>query len=191
MHDYIYSLLLHHYCDYNVDYDCLLLCLYTVTTVSDSPNRLKIGLVTVNVHGMYCSLFSCLIFVCVCACMFIVFFALFLYVQRLVLLIALELVLWFPVFSRIFAYIYIYIRLHHHCYKLCKALCGALCRAPRTLGIEHCIRCSLLLLLLLLLLFILSFMFDVNLLFGDGTLSRQFCRCIVRLWVACILLHPN
>ena len=27
MHDYIYSLLFHHYCDYNVDYDCLLLCL--------------------------------------------------------------------------------------------------------------------------------------------------------------------
>ena len=59
----------------------------------------------------------------------------------------------------------IYIHLHDHCYELCKA--------PRALGIERCIRCSLLvllLLLLLLLLFILLFVFDVNLLFRDGTL---------------------
>ena len=144
-------------------------------------------------------------YICVCVrvCMFIVLFALFLYVQRLVLLIALELVLWCPVFYgvqcfHVFShiYIYIYICLHHHCYELCKALCKALCKtlcmALRAIGIEHCIRCSLLLLLLLLLLiFILLFMFDVNLLFRDGTLSRQFCRCIVRLWVAFILLHPS
>ena len=122
----------------------------------------------------------------VCACMSIVLFALFLYVQHLVLLIALELVLWCPVFSRIFVYIYICLR--DHCYELRKALCKAL----RALEIERCIRCSLLLLLLLLLLlFILLFVFDVNLLFRDGTLSRQFCRCIIRLWVAFILLHSS
>ena len=131
-------------------------------------------------------------YICVCVhvCMFIVLFALFLYVQHLVLLIALELVLWCPVFYGVqcfHVFLHIYIRLHIHCYELCKALC----KAPRALGIERCIRCSLLLLLLLLLIFILLFVFDVNLLFRDGTLSRQFCRCIVRLWVACILLHPN
>ena len=112
--------------------------------------------------------------VCVCGCVHVhCINALFLYVQHLVLLIALELVLWRPVFSRIFAYIYI--RLHDHCYELCEAL--------RALGIERCIRCSLLLLLLLLLflIFILLFVFDVHLLFRDGTLSRQFFRCIVRL----------
>ena len=135
---------------------------------------LRKGLVTVNVD--FYALYLC---VCVHVCMFIVLFALFLYV----LLIAWNLfygVHCFHVFSHI--YIYIYIHHHHHCYELYKTL--------RALGIEHCIRCSLLLLLLLLI-FILLFVFDVNLWFRDGTLSRQFCRCIVRLCVAFILLHPS
>ena len=80
--------------------------------------------------------------------------------------------------SSVFTYfrIYIYIRLHHHCYELCKA--------HRALEIERCIRCSLLLLLLLLLLiFILLFVFDVNLLFRDGTLSY----CLLCFMFLCLM----
>ena len=124
---------------------------------------LRKGLVTVNVHFMYCSLFSCVIFVCMCVrmCAYSMCCLLGFCMSNVLSC----LLLWnlfygvhcFHVFS------HIYIRLHHHCYELCKAL--------RALGIEHCIRCSL---LLLVLLFILLFVFDVNLLFRDGTLSNQF-----------------
>ena len=51
-------------------------------------------------------------------------------------------------------FLHIYICIHHHCYELCKAL--------RALGIERCIRCSLLLLLLLFILLFVSFTTSVH-----------------------------
>ena len=132
--------------------------------VSALPNRLEKWL-----SNIYCSLFSCIILYAV----FIMLFALFLYVQCLVVL-----VLVFRTYSTgssNFTYFCIYLHRHHY-YELGKVL--------RAFGIECHIKFSLLLLLLLLLL-----VFDVNLLFKDGTISRQFCQYIVGLWVTCHLLH--